>query len=263
MREVLARCEALRRATGGAFDARAGGALDPSGYVKGWALERAAALVDARELCLDGGGDLVLRGGPWRVGIRHPLRARPAVLGARASTSGAVATSATYERGEHILDPRTGRPPAACSRSPSPGPDLAVADAYATAAFAMGADGPAWTAGLGRLRGDDRARRRPRALHPPVCRAPSGRVACDRCGPSRRRRRYWLPLAAAVLCLLAASFGPPPLVAYALIMLRVRLLLRRRHGLAGARRRHRRHARLQAVAGRPPREGTAGTTTRV
>ena len=28
------------------------------------------------------------------------------------------------------------------------GPDLATADAYATAAFAMGADGPAWTAGL-------------------------------------------------------------------------------------------------------------------
>ena len=28
------------------------------------------------------------------------------------------------------------------------GPDLATADAYATAAFAMGVDGPRWTAGL-------------------------------------------------------------------------------------------------------------------
>ena len=35
------------------------------------------------------------------------------------------------------------------------GPELATADAYATAAFAMGSHGPAWTARLTRLRGDD------------------------------------------------------------------------------------------------------------
>jgi thiamine biosynthesis lipoprotein len=147
VREVLARCEALRGETGGAFDARAGGALDPSGYVKGWALERAAALIEARELCLDGGGDLVLRGGPWRVGIRHPLE-RDRLCAVLELTGGAVATSATYERGEHILDPRTGRPPRGVLSVTVTGPDLATADAYATAAFAMGAAGPAWTAGL-------------------------------------------------------------------------------------------------------------------
>jgi thiamine biosynthesis lipoprotein len=148
VREVLARCEELRRATRGAFDARAGGALDPSGYVKGWALERAAALAGARELCLDGGGDLVLRGGPWRVGIRHPLR-RDRLCSVLDVGDGAVATSATYERGEHILDPRTGRPPRGVLSVTVTGPDLATADAYATAAFALGPDGPAWTAGLG------------------------------------------------------------------------------------------------------------------
>jgi thiamine biosynthesis lipoprotein len=143
--EVLDACEALREATGGYFDARAGGALDPSGYVKGWALERAAALIDADELCLDGGGDLVLRGGPWRVGIRHPLQP-DRLCSVLEVTDGAVATSATYERGEHILDPRTGRPPRGVLSVTVTGPDLATADAYATAAFAMGADGPAWTA---------------------------------------------------------------------------------------------------------------------
>jgi len=147
VREVLARCERLRRETGGAFDARAGGALDPSGYVKGWALQRAAELIGARELCVDGGGDLVLRGGPWRVGIRHPLE-RDRLCSVLDVTDGAVATSATYERGEHILDPRSGRPPRGVLSVTVTGPELAVADAYATAAFAMGAAGPAWTAGL-------------------------------------------------------------------------------------------------------------------
>src|SRR3712207_4960481 len=41
VREVLARCERLREETGGYFDARARGPLDPSGLVKGWAVDRA------------------------------------------------------------------------------------------------------------------------------------------------------------------------------------------------------------------------------
>ena len=61
----------------------------------------------------------------------------------------AVATSGAYERGPHIVDPRTGRRAArACCRSRSSAPISRTADAYATAAFAMGVEGPAWTAGL-------------------------------------------------------------------------------------------------------------------
>ncbi len=151
VREVLARCEALRAETGGYFDARAGGPLDPSGLVKGWAVQRAAALLEAagsRDFCVDAGGDLVLRGGPWRVGIRHPRRRRRL---AAVVTAGdlAVATSGAYERGAHILDPHTGRPPSGVMSVTVAGPDLATADAYATAAFAMGRRGAAWTATLG------------------------------------------------------------------------------------------------------------------
>jgi thiamine biosynthesis lipoprotein len=131
VRAVLARCERLRVASSGYFDARAGGRLDPSGLVKGWAIDRAASLLRGRFL-IDAGGDVLVRGGPWRVGIRHPLRA-DALCAALELTDGAVATSGAYERGAHILDPTLGR-----------------ADAYATAAFAMGRRGPAWTA---RLRG--------------------------------------------------------------------------------------------------------------
>ena len=150
VREVLDRCEALREATGGAFDVRHSGGLDPCGLVKGWAVERAASRLlaaGARDLLLDAGGDVVTRGGPWRVGIRHPRR-RDRLAAVLTVRDAAVATSGAYERGEHIRDPRSGRAPAGVESVTVVGPDLGTADAYATAAFALGARGPAWTAGL-------------------------------------------------------------------------------------------------------------------
>jgi FAD:protein FMN transferase len=153
--EVLTRCLALERETRGFFSVRPAGRLDPSGLVKGWAVDGAAARLTAagaRNYCLNAGGDVVARGRPapgrrWRIGVRHPedLDAVAAVL---AVADLAVATSGEYERGAHILDPRTGRPPAGLLSVTVVGPDLATADAYATAAFAMGADGPGWTATL-------------------------------------------------------------------------------------------------------------------
>ena len=58
----------------------------------------------------------------------------------------AVATSGLYERGGHIVDGRTGTVPSGLRSVTVVGPTLALADAYATAAFAMGEDGLAWVA---------------------------------------------------------------------------------------------------------------------
>jgi FAD:protein FMN transferase len=150
VREVLARCERLRITTGGYFDARASGRLDPSGLVKGWAVDRAAALLTqagARRFAINAGGDVIVRGGPWRVGVQHP-RERDRVAAVLALTDAAVATSGAYERGEHIVDPHRRRPPVGTVAVTVLGRDLATADASATAAFAMGERGPAWTARL-------------------------------------------------------------------------------------------------------------------
>lgn len=143
VRHVLTRCEELRVATGGAFDARAGGPLDPSGYVKGWAVDRAVALLGGTDLCVNAGGDVRTAGRPepgrrWAVGIANPFD-RSTLVDVVEVGDGAVATSGTYERGGHILDPRTGAPATAVASVTVVAADLATADAYATAAFVAGA----------------------------------------------------------------------------------------------------------------------------
>lgn len=146
VRWVLDRCEALRAETGGAFDARATGRVDPSALVKGWAVQRGADLLRAEGLddfLLSAGGDLVARG-TWTVGVQHP-HDRAAVATAFSATDLAVATSGLYERGAHLIDPRTGSAPVGVLSVTVTGPDLGLADAYSTAAFALGPDGPAWT----------------------------------------------------------------------------------------------------------------------
>src|ERR671932_477878 len=145
----------LERVTGGFFSVRPAGRLDPSGYVKGWAIDGAGqrlAAAGAESFCVNAGGDVVARGRPapdrrWRVGIRHPIEL-DRLAAVVVVEDLAVATSGEYERGAHILDPHTDRPPRGLLSETVVGPDLATADAYATAAFAMGADGPAWTATL-------------------------------------------------------------------------------------------------------------------
>ena len=153
LKHVLAACADLWRDTDGYFDAYAGGPLDPSGYVKGWSVEVASArLLDAGSTShyINAGGDIRMRGkhpegGPWRVGIRHPWEADK-VSWVLALTDGAIATSGTYERGLHVLNPRTGKPATGLRSVTVVGPSLALADAYATAALAMGEPGLSWLA---------------------------------------------------------------------------------------------------------------------
>ncbi|MDX6562918.1 MAG: FAD:protein transferase [Gaiellales bacterium] len=157
VRHILDRCEALRSETNGFFDVRAASPsmLEPSGLVKGWSVDRVSALLEAAGVCdfaVSAGGDVVTRGralpdGCWRVGIQHPGIA-DRVAKVVVANDLAIATSGAYARGDHVLDPHTGRSPTGVLSVTITGPELATADAYATAAFAMGTAGPAWTARL-------------------------------------------------------------------------------------------------------------------
>jgi len=154
--EVISACTAVRLSSGGYFTAAPSGVFDPSGYVKGWAVERAAGLLTAAgssSHLVNGGGDVQCVGGrprsgpaaaaaaaePWRVGVADPFHRAGLALVVEAA-DGAVATSGTAERGAHIIDPHQGAPASGLASLTVVGPSLALADAYATAAFAMGPD---------------------------------------------------------------------------------------------------------------------------
>ncbi|MEV6316915.1 FAD:protein FMN transferase [Streptomyces sp. NPDC051776] len=155
--EVLALCEAAEARSEGWFSTRHAGVLDPTGLVKGWAVERASRLLAARGLvdtCINGGGDIQLSGEkepgrPWRIGISDPLRPGELVAIVEAEDDLGVATSGTAERGCHILDPHTGAPPADSLASVTVlTRGLTAADAWATAAFARGASCRDWLEAL-------------------------------------------------------------------------------------------------------------------
>jgi thiamine biosynthesis lipoprotein len=155
LRHVLDACADLWRDTDGYFDAYAAGPLDPSGYVKGWSVEVASerlAAAGCTNHYINAGGDIRMRGhhpdgGPWRVGIRHPWEADK-LSWVLALTDGAIATSGTYERGDHVINPRTGEPARGLCSVTIVGANLATADAYATAALAMGEAALGWLAKL-------------------------------------------------------------------------------------------------------------------
>jgi thiamine biosynthesis lipoprotein len=139
------------RATDGYFSVWLNGRLDPSGLVKGWAIDRACSILEragARSYFVDAAGDVRARGGngsgqPWRIGIRHPVQ-RDLVAGVISGMDLACATSGTYEKGPHVLDPHTGLPASDLVSVTVVGLDILEADIYATAALAMGNRGLAF-----------------------------------------------------------------------------------------------------------------------
>jgi thiamine biosynthesis lipoprotein len=149
--EVLARCDELSMETSGYFSAYANGTLDPSGLVKGWAIQRASELLTATgstNHCVNGGGDVQCAGSaepgrPWRIGITHPLRPVE-ITAVVAGHDLAVATSGTAERGTHIVSPGGDEAMGCLASVTIVGTHLATVDAYATAAFAMGVAARTW-----------------------------------------------------------------------------------------------------------------------
>lgn len=161
MKEILQLAEQTRRQSDGYFDIGPVGHCDPSGVVKGWAIGEAANIL-ARQgwenFYVEAGGDIQTRGynsrgEKWRVGIRNPFN-----LGQNVKVielgDGAIATSGTYERGQHIYNPKNAwRKEGEIVSLTVIGSNILDADRFATAAFAMGRQGIAFIETLPELEG--------------------------------------------------------------------------------------------------------------
>lgn len=155
VKDVWNRCALAREITEGAFDPWAvAGGFDPSGLVKGWAADKCAGIMldsGAQHVQINAAGDLTLRGGhladgktePWSIGVVNPQN-RQEIVQVFNIMDGAIATSGTYERGAHIIDPHSGLIAIGARSATVLGPDGGLTDALATALMVEGRDGAIW-----------------------------------------------------------------------------------------------------------------------
>jgi thiamine biosynthesis lipoprotein len=143
--EVLELCATARERSGGWFDPWAvPGGVDPTGYVKGWAAQRALAALEDPAVTgaiVNAAGDIASIGGlsqsqGFRFGIVNPFATREVLCVVNGAA--ALATSGTYERGLHLIDPHTGSAETKVASASVTGPDLGLADALATAVAVAG-----------------------------------------------------------------------------------------------------------------------------
>jgi len=150
MKEVLELSEETKQQTNGFFNIqKLDGTLDPSGLVKGWAIYKAALELKNKgfqNFYVEAGGDVQAEGlnkdgQRWLVGIRNPFMADEIVKVIECSGNG-IATSGTYERGQHIYNPFNPLQKITDIVSLTViGPNVYEADRFATACFAMGKAG--------------------------------------------------------------------------------------------------------------------------
>ena len=145
--EVLELCRRARAASGGWFAPwRMPGGVDPTGLVKGWAAERALSALrgsGAPAGIVNAGGDIAVFGEPalrepWRIGVQDPRHEDRVLCVVELFGDDAVATSGTYQRGFHVVDPETAAPARELVAATVAGPSLAFADALATGLLASG-----------------------------------------------------------------------------------------------------------------------------
>ena len=148
VQEVWRGCLRAKELSFGSFDPWAvEGGFDPSGFVKGWAAEKAAmALVSAgiEQVQVNAAGDIALRGNtPWKIGVVNPDN-KSEIVQVFEITNGNIATSGHYEKGAHIKDPHTGVIAIGAKSGTVIGPDGGICDALATALMVDGTDAAQW-----------------------------------------------------------------------------------------------------------------------
>ncbi|MFH1362376.1 MAG: FAD:protein FMN transferase [bacterium] len=145
IKEIIGLSNKIKKLSDGAFDINFAGQMNLGGIGKGYAVEAARQLlvqkgikngiIDMRStVAVVGKG----RGVGWKIGIRDP-REEGKILGVvKLSNGESLSTSGDYERGQHIIDPRDGKPAILCQSVTVIGTDAGETDALSTAVFVLG-----------------------------------------------------------------------------------------------------------------------------
>lgn len=145
----------LNQAESTVFLLEKGMSLDLGAVAKGYALDRAKAIVETygfKDGMIDGGGSIVTfgvnpKGQPWQIGLAHPRRSETLICRLALSDL-AVISSGDYQRYfeyegkryHHILDPHTGYPAQGVMAVTILAPSATVADILSTAVFVGGSE---------------------------------------------------------------------------------------------------------------------------
>ncbi|SRR5258708_6038305 len=156
MEEILDLSEKTKKETNGYFNIYRNNYMDPSGLVKGWAIYKASKILDKmgyQNYYINAGGDIQTKGlnsknEKWAVGIRNPFNIHENIKIVYLNGEG-IATSGTYEKGNHIYTPEQKIPDRNFHNTNTNdivsltviGPNVYEADRFATATFAMGIKG--------------------------------------------------------------------------------------------------------------------------
>ncbi len=142
-------------AAGTAFVSRSGARIHLGGIGKGYAVDRAVAILRAsglRDFMVQAGGDLFIAGqpgnGPWTLGIQDPRGAPNESFATIELRDRTFSTSGDYERFfvqegrryHHILDPATGEPARACVSVTVVATTATNADGLSKGVFILGPD---------------------------------------------------------------------------------------------------------------------------
>ena len=133
--------------------AKKGMAINLGGIAKGYAVDRAAAVLAKNgftDVVVQAGGDLLVKGrkgeAAWTVGIRDPRGPIDDFFALAPIVDASFSTAGDYERAfvkdgkryHHILDPRTGHPATACRSVTVLAKDALTADELDDAVFILG-----------------------------------------------------------------------------------------------------------------------------
>ncbi len=155
MKKILFLSEKTKKETNGYFDIHINGILDPSGIVKGYAIFEVAKILKNKgfqNFYVEIAGDIQVFGKNekkenWKIGIQNPFNLKEIIKIVSLNDKG-VATSGTYIRGSHIINPKEKKTANEIAGITVIGPNVYEADRFATAAFAMGKKGIEFIEGL-------------------------------------------------------------------------------------------------------------------